>query len=190
MAMRATNVLRGGGKATRELEAITGIKELEAKLKALAPEHPEMARWLQAVVGKASIEMRREMAVQARAAGWGSQSIRIGSRTITGDEAIASIFAFTRSSKQSRRAAKVSALAGLTKDKTMVEWRAGRYPKSPRAKVAWKKLVAMAFATMLEFGTTRMAARPAIRTAVKTARPRVIAAVADGFNAVLNKFSK
>ncbi len=188
MAMRKANVLRGGGKGTRE--AVTGLKELNAKLKALSPENPDMARWLQNVVGKASIEMRNEMVAQARAAGWGGQRLRSKGGMVTGDEAIASIFAFTRSSKQTRRAAKVSALAGVTKGKTMVEWRAGRYPQSPRAKVAWKKLVAMAFATMLEFGTTRMAARPAIRTAVKTARPRVIAAVADGYKAVLKKFSQ
>jgi len=188
MALRKTNVLRGGGKGAKE--AVTGLKELEKKLKALAPDNPDMARWLQNVVGKASIEMRNEMVAHARAAGWGSQSIRNKTGTVTGEEAINSIFAFTRSSKQTRRAAKVSALAGLTKDKTMVEWRAGRYPKSPRAKVAAGKKVAMAFATMLEFGTTRMAARPAIRPAVKAARARVIAAVADGFNTVLKKFSQ
>lgn len=200
--IRKTNVLRTGGKASKE--AVTGLKELEAKLKALAPEHPEMARWLQNVVGKASIEMRNEMAAQARAAGWGTQRItnylsekkgtgkrRLTGKTTTveGQAAIDSIFAFTRGRPSKSGKAKVSALAGVTKPKTMIEWRAGLYPRSPRAKRSYPTVIAEAFATMLEFGTSRMAARPAIRTAVKTARPRVIQAVSDGFNAVLEKFS-
>lgn len=179
------NVLRGGGKANRE--AVVGLKELEKKLRGMMPDNPEMAQWLQEIVAGGAKAMRDEMIQQARSAGWASQTIRSQGKTIRGSEAIGSIFSYGKP-KESRRT-KVSALAGVTKRDTMIEWRASRHPKSSRAKVAFPNRVAMAFATMLEFGTTRMRARPAIRTAVKTARPRIISAITDGFNQVYQRFA-
>ncbi len=181
----ARNVLRGGGKAVRE--SVIGLKELERKLRAMSPDHPEMRKQLQAIVSAAAGEMRDEMRTQARSAGWGGQNLRTKQGIVTGQEAINSIFSYGRPKETGR--AKVSGLAGVSKQRTMVEWTAGRRPRSPRAKVAPGRKVAMAFATMLEFGTSRMSARPAIRTAVKTARTRIIDRVTNGFQAVYQRFA-
>lgn len=205
----AQNVLRGGGKAQKE--AVQGLKELERKLKQLATSNPEMKFALQQVVAAGAKEMRDEMASQARAKGWGSQHITARIRTdlsqrgrtpkgfaaggISGGMAVDSIFSYGRPRRTENPRQRISALAGVTKPETMVEWttpginaasaKAGR----PR-KRAKGETVAMAFATMLEFGTSRMKARPAIRPAVKAARERIVAKVAEQYRSLLDKFSK
>ncbi len=200
MALRKTNITRGGGKALKE--QVQGLKELEKKLKALAADNPVLALGAQTVVKRAACDVRDEMKAQARAAGWASQKItytpyvkkqwRLGSgkRIITGQQAIDSLFAFGRRTKYSKY--RISALAGATKPETMVDWIAGtsfKHTRTPR-KVSPGGAVSMAFVTMLEFGTTRMQARPAIRTAVKTARARIIDTVSKGFKELVEKFSK
>lgn len=204
----ARNVLRGGGKAYKQ--SVTGLKELERKLKAVSKDNPAMKAEMREIVAGAAKEMRDEMVRQARAAGWGNERVigsrgarrglaRINARIRTGDGgfapggvsgqmAINSIFSYGK--PRSGDFKKIDALAGVTKPETMVEWTAGKHPKSGRAKVSAGGKVAMAFATMLEFGTSRMRARPAIRPAVKAAQARIIARVTGGLNGMMEKFAK
>lgn len=79
---------------------------------------------------------------------------------------------------------KTTALAGISKRKSMVEWEAGK-SKHPRAKVAPGSKMSMALATMFEFGTSKMQPRPAIRPALVAVRGAVLARLTSGYKSVL-----
>src|SRR4051794_16966808 len=114
--MAVRNIARGGGKAFKV--EVTGLKELERKVKALLPENPAMRKDLYGVVGGGAEELRDEMRSAARAAGWGSfKTHSRNGAAVTGDDAIASIFADARERSGSRT--RISALAGVSKKKTM-----------------------------------------------------------------------
>lgn len=185
--MAVRNIARGGGKAFKA--EVTGIKELERKLKALSVENPQLRNEIFTVVGDAAEELRDEMKSAARSAGWGSVTTTSKGRKVTGDEAIDSIFAYAKP-RGSGKFTKISALAGVGKKKTMVEWRAGRRPKSPNAKVAAGGKVAESLAAMLELGTSNRPARPAIRDVIRGQKSQMLAKLAAGYNDLLAKYSK
>ena len=189
--MAVRNIARGGGAAFKP--QILGLKELERKLKALRADNPNMTKDMYQVVGDAADSMRDEMRASASAAGWGSQKLkwRSGQRSgiATGNEAIQSIFSFSKPRGGDSRK-RISAVVGVGKRRTLVEWIAGRFPKSPRAKVSPGGRVAMALAAMLEFGTTRRAARPAIRKAIQSGKMRIVNTIAVGYRTLLAKYSK
>lgn len=170
---RLRNVARGGGKAFKG--EVQGLKELEAKLKAMIPENPAMARFINAVVADAASATAGIMRTSASAAGWPASIV-------------STIFSYGKQRENSKK--RISALAGVSKKRSMVVWRAGRHPKSANAKVPPGGKVAMARATMLEFGTSRSPAKPAIRNAVKQAKGVIIAKVTEGFQSIYSKFSK
>lgn len=189
MAIR--NIARGGGKAFKA--EVTGLKDLERKLKTLAGRDPILAKAMWSIVGRAGDELRDEMAASARAAGWASARLKWKSRgksgIITGEDAIASIFSAGPKSMTQRQ--KFTVLTGVSKRKTMFEWIAGKYPRSPRARpVPAGNPVAMSLATALEFGTTRMAAKPAIRTAILNGKAGIIAKLKEGYTALAEGIAK
>jgi hypothetical protein len=190
----ALNVSRSGGAAFgggKKIRAeVQGLKELERKVKALAADNPQMLADLAGVVNAAGADLRDDMRSRARGAGWASQSTAMKKKKITGQDAIDSIFSSAKVRTNSR--SRVSTLVGVGKWRTMVTWIAGRYPKADPSKVKRRpgEPVAMAFATMLEFGTSNRPARPAIRAAVTAGRTGMLAALADGFNGLLQKYSK
>jgi len=197
------NIARGGGKKFKV--DIQGLKELETKLRALKMDNPQIVGEIYHVVGAAADNLRDDMRSAARSAGWGAEKAvrRKGVATtkaitmktfqssdgkvLTGDDAINSIFSFDEPRGGTN---KISALAGLNKKRTMVRWKAGKHPKSKNAKVAPGGEVAMAFASMLEFGTSIHRSRPAIRKAVQSGRQRIIDTIAKGFTALIEKYSK
>jgi HK97 gp10 family phage protein len=187
--MAVRNIARGGGKAYKG--GVTGLKELEAKLKALRADNPQLTADLRKMLGDAAGGLRDQMKSSAQAAGWASHSIktRSGKVLATGQEAIDSIFASSKGASGENPRARISALAGVSKRRSMVEWTAGKHPVSPNAKVAPGGKVAEAYATMLEFGTSRMPARPAIRPAVQSGKQGIINVLTDGFQALLAKYS-
>jgi hypothetical protein len=188
VARRIQNLSRGGGKAYKQ--EIRGIKELERKFKALKLDHPEITKEIYQVVGRVSDDVRNQMVAAARAAGWGGQSITTQkSGKITGDDAINAIFSYAKPRGGDSRK-RISGLAGVGKRRTMAEWKAGRWPKSSRAKRKAGELVAESFATMLEIGTSNRPARPAIRTVIRNARQGVINGIAEGFRHIFAKYSK
>ncbi len=190
--MAVRNVARGGGKAFKT--EVTGLKELERKLKALAGSNPELRKAVQSAVGQMAIVARDEMRSQARSAGWGSSSItwknKGKSGTVTGQQAINSIFAFGEPRENPGKWAKITALAGVGKRRTMFEWIAGRHPASTRARVAPGGKVAMSLAAALEFGTTRHAPKPAIRNAIANVKMRIIDTLTTEYNAILQRFTR
>ena len=203
--MARRNYAHGGGKKLKA--EIQGLKELEAKLRKLKMDHPEAAKEIYDVVGGVCNELRDSMKAAARSAGWAGERTRTnkkgvtttkkvslrrvdsGGKTITGQDAINSIFSFAEQQSGSVKH-KISGLVGVGKRKTMIEWRAGKHPKSPRAQVQAGNMVAMAFATMLEFGTSTQRARPAIRKAINSARSMMIDKLASGYRALIEKYSK
>lgn len=185
--MAVRNVARGGGKAYKE--PVKGLKELEKKLKALLPDNPQMRDELYGVISQVTEQVAGEMRAQARSAGWTGQEFHGPRGHATGAEAIASIFSFAKPRGENPRK-RISGLAGISKQHTMVEWIAGKHPRSPRAKVAPGGKVAEAFATMLEIGTSVRPARPAIRVAVANAKGRVVDTLTQAYSALLQKYSK
>jgi len=166
---RVRNIVKGGGK-----NSVQGFKELKAKLQDLQPENPTMRADIQAVLGDAAVEVRNEMRAQAMIAGWPARLI-------------ATIFKFSELRAMGKE--KISALAGVSKKRSMLEWKAGKHPKSQNAKVPPGGKVAESLATMYEFGTSRMSAHPAIRPAVKIVRNKVREAVKAGMRALLEKYA-
>jgi hypothetical protein len=189
--MAVRNIARGGGKAYKA--EVTGLKELERKLKALSVDNPQLRNDIFGVVGDAADELRDEMKSAARGAGWGAQSIRFRgprrSGVMRGEDAINSIFAYAKPRGGDFRK-RISALAGVSKQKTLIEWRAGKFPKSPNAKIAPGGAVAESLAAMLEFGTSNHPARPAIRGVIRGQKAKMIDAITTGYNALLEKYSK
>lgn len=200
---RKSNIAHTGGKKTAL--AVQGLKELEQKLKQLNPEGENMSRWMQAVVANASKDVRDEMRSQAESAGWGSMRATSaiterpagGKRrhtgkfkTIEGSAVLRAFFSFGKP-KPGRRSS-VSALAGVSKPEVMVEWRAGLHPHplpGRQIKQSFPNIISESLPFMLEFGSSKMTARPAIRNAVKTVRPRVIATITDGFQKIFDRFA-
>lgn len=171
------NVARGGGKLTRE--AVQGLKQLEAKLRDLLPSNPKMAQAVSEVVGDAAQEVRSEIQAQAMLQQWPQEILRY-------------VFGY-REGKPAGSRNKIAALAGVSKGHKnpahpmYKEWRAGRHPKSPNAKVGPGGKVGMGWPTMWEFGTSNRPARPAVRPAIKNARARVIEIAAKGYSAILEQ---
>lgn len=110
-------------------------------------------------------------------------------------EAIAGIFAYFDPNKPKRS----TALAGVSKRRSMVEWYPGK-SKSPRAKVApgtvsakgarfGAQKIAMSLATMFEYGTSKMNARPAYRPALASVRASMLARMAQGYKKVIESFA-
>lgn len=196
--MARRNVLRGGGKANKA--AVTGLKDLERKLKAMMPDNPQMAAFAQEAVAQGAKAIQAEMLSTARAAGWGSAHVhsRFGkfAQDITGEDVLKRIFSYGKPKPAKSGRMRVTALAGVTKAGrggnlgSMFSWRAGKHPKSARAKVAAGNEVAMSLATALEFGTSRQPAKPAIRQAIKSGQPRVLAMITDKFQAIYQRFAQ
>lgn len=195
--MAVRNVARGGGKAFKG--EVQGLKELERKLKALLPENPAMRTDLYKMVGQAGEELRDRMRLNAQSAGWGSQSIytkgSYGKRaSYSGQDVIDAMFVSSKEAPGVNSRKRINALVGVGKRRSMVEWLAGHVsffsptPRTPR-RVTEGKPVSMSFATMLEMGTTRMRARPAIGPAVAASKSNVISKLADGMNALLHKYA-
>jgi len=148
-------------------EALEGLRALTDQLNKIVPDNPAVEAQVQAIVADAAVELRDMMRQNAQAQGWPK-------------EVIDSIFADGR-----KQRGRTGALAGANKRRTMFEWRAGKHPKSPRAKVPPGGKVAMSRATALEFGTTRNKARPAIRPAVQAAKRKVVETLTKGFQKLL-----
>jgi len=108
-------------------------------------------------------------------------------------EAVKSIFTFADPQKGPRK--RTSALVGIGKWRTMLEWRAGRTPpkhplKDVARKVAPGGRVAMALATMLEMGTSKMRARPAFRPALTSSLEAVADHLEDGIAAIIEAITR
>lgn len=100
---------------------------------------------------------------------------------------VESVFSFRRLPASLRARKQPSALAGVAKGETIVEWRATAAPKSARAKVPAGGKVAMSLAAMWEFGTSKMAGRGAIATAVTHSRGAVRETIVDGLTRVIQE---
>ena len=208
---RITNITRSGrGKAVRT--EITGIRELEATVRDLIAmgdsplsvgQRATRARWareqLSEVLGDAAGLLKSRIRANAEAQHW--------PRAV-----IAAIFTFAdisanRSSfKYNQRQ---SALAGIRKGapprrdpKIYREWNPGAswsgitggylHPTGKRllkkGLVSGRK-IGMSLASMFEFGTSKMQARPAFRPALKAVQAEIIRRVASGYRHVIEKFA-
>lgn len=197
--MAIKNVARGGKGLRAE---VTGLKELERKLKALGKDNPALAQNMWRIVGKLGDELRNDMVAAARSAGWASMRLtykgRNKSGVVTGEDAIKSIFSYGKPKSQAARQ-KYSALAGVGKPRTMFEWIAAKRPRfgslltlQDRAEPAVRRVapgnpVAMSLAAALEFGTSRMQARPAIRATILASKSRIVASLSEQYKALIDR---
>lgn len=83
-----------------------------------------------------------------------------------------------------------AALVGVGKQDSLRQWRAGRIPKSPRAKVAPGGAVAMSLAAMYEFGTSRRPATAFFSNALRANRAAVRAKIQDNLRQVIARAGK
>lgn len=81
-------------------------------------------------------------------------------------------------------------LVGVNKKRTMVEWTADESPASPRAKVSPGGKVSMSLATMFEFGTSTMKAKPYMRPALRYGRSVIINDLMPRLRAVMEKWAR
>ncbi len=193
---RVKNLARGGGVGGTYKEGITGLKDLERKLKAMRTDNPSLMGELKALTKAGADEVRDQMRASAINAGWGSAVFRGSDRKtviMTGQAAIDAIFSSTKGTETNSRA-RINALAGVSKRHSMIEWKAGpitaksKPTRTPRKKNPGE-MVAESAATMLEFGTTVRDARPALRSAIELSKARIITRLAEGMNALLTKYS-
>ena len=98
------------------------------------------------------------------------------------------IFSYGKLPPALKQRKKPSALAGVSKKKSMREWRAGKHPRSPRAKVSPGGNVSMSLAAMYEFGTSRMSGTGYFSKAVASSRGAVRRAIELGVERVLQRF--
>jgi hypothetical protein len=175
-------------RTIQEKFSVEGFQELQIKLRDLHPsENKFMKMQINDVLGDAATEVRDQMRASAMIARWPVSLIK-------------TIFSYYElNAMYTRRRNRPSALAGVSKRQSMIEWRAGAHPKSPRAKNPPGKIISESLATMmeygtsgttLEYGTSHIQARPAIRPALRMVRARVRALFVTRLREVLKKFSK
>lgn len=175
MAIRPRNLTRG---KTSEL---LGVKELEQKLREIN------SLFLQRATGKAQRRRREMTEVLRDAAGVIASEARSNAAAQSVPKRVQnSIFTFADPAKD--RPGKHSALVGVNKQRSMVEWTA-RASRSPRAKAAPGTRIAMSLASMFERGTTRMKARPYFTPAVKTMGGKALDVLVRGYKTILEKFN-
>ena len=171
------NIAKGGAAIE-----VTGMKELQAKLRALALEDPATIDKAQKVLGDAASIVREQVRASMMIAGWPSILVTRA--------------AFGVSKTRGRK--KLTALAGMSKgfkdpsNPLYIEWRAARRPSPFALKAVTRNvppggLVGMGWATMWEFGTTRMPAHPAFRPAIQMVRSKVRETVANGFIGIIHE---
>lgn len=170
----ARNVLGGRSKA------VIGLKELKDKLNDLtALEDFSKSRQVQVqvhkVLGSAAAIGRDAIKSKARSMRWPSHVIE-------------NAFSFSDPDKSKR--GKPAALFGVNKQRSLVEWRAGKNPKSPRAKASPGTKISESLATMYEIGTSRMAARPAVRPAVKESSGAMRSEAISGLKSIIDEIAK
>lgn len=162
-----------------------GVRELNAKLKEISAamdpaQQTSLRKGVHSVLHEA-VQVIKDRAVQnAENQNWPA-------------EAVKSIFTFADPEKGSRR--RSSALVGVGKRSTMVEWHAAKTPptnplKEVQRKVAPGGAVSMSLATMFETGTSKMPARPAFRPAVSQSMQQVADKVEDGIAAMIEAITK
>jgi HK97 gp10 family phage protein len=155
--------------------SVHGIRELRARLQDVLSEE-KLRQSTGALVQEVADKVRDRMRSNARAAGWPSSIIP---------------YVFAVSDDIAR--GKIRALAGVSKggkNKTHPmyrEWRAGKHPKSPKAKVSPGGKVGMGWPTMWEFGTSRQPARPAIGPAITSMKKEISDMMATGLRKIMRE---
>lgn len=157
--------------ATKKVVEVSGLKELQDKLKGLidAADGPEM----QAGLGQIANTGEWMLKAEARDQHWPH-------------EAIESTFSYAKMPPTNRRKNGPSALFGIRKRGRSKPWAPGYAEWGKRT----GKLVGESLATMYEFGTSKMSARPAARAVVSAMRAFYPDMAAKVFQRILERHSK
>jgi hypothetical protein len=70
------------------------------------------------------------------------------------------------------------------------EWKAGANNTSPKRKRSGGQTIGQSFASMFEFGTSKMAARPAFRPAYQKAKPTIRQMIIDGYTRIIDDVNR
>lgn len=186
--MSVVNISQGGNK----LIQVLGLKEIQGRMKAIsdAVVRDEAGE----VVGNAAAVVRDAIYASAE-----SQNVP--------HRALEDIYLYIRQPNGQGKRDSIAALAGLRKKGRRadahgyVTWFAGlqrgSFDKTNRTRrkrgadfvPASGRRIGENLATMWEFGTTKMRARPFFRTAISSVRGTVLAIIADGYKAILERHS-
>ena len=168
---------------------VEGLQKLRARIADLSSMADKDARGRAAtvsadVMNTAAQFVRDSIRSAASAGGWPQRTIK-------------TIFKFGDLAEgQLPRSVKAS-LVGIRKgapprrdDEIYREWRASANNKSPNRKRGGGELVGMSLAAMYEFGTTKMAARPAFRDTFQRLRGQVRKMLIEGHKRVIEEFNR
>lgn len=181
--MSIVNISQGGNK----LIQVLGLKDIQARMRVIsdAMVRDEAA----AVVGNAAVATRDAIYSYAEAAG-------------IPKDALEDVYVYTRQPGGAGKRDSIAALAGLKKmgnplAQGYTTWYAGKqtgqFEKTSRSRKRRGILVVPGKgtkigenkATMFEFGTTKMQAKPFFRPAISAIRGTVLQIIADGYKAIL-----
>lgn len=184
--MSVVNISQGGNK----LIQLLGLKDIQDRMKAISD----------AVVRDEAAEVVGDAAGVVRDAIYSNASAQN-----VPHRALDDIYIYTRQPNGQGKRDSIAALAGLRKKGRhgdahgYVTWlankqRGGFEKKSHRKHGAslslpGTKRIGENLATMWEFGTTKMRARPFFRTAISSVRGNVLAIIANGYKAILERHS-
>ncbi len=182
----------------RAATRITGIRELRANL----------ADVVAAVTNDRSISADSRTGALATGQQYITTGIRNAARLVRNQardnatsegwpsRVVASIFAYS-DQPDTPGLKRTTALAGVNKRRSMVKWNAVRHSAqwhrvmtSGVHKVEPGSEVAMSLATMYEFGTSRMMAKPAFRPAVTATKGSVTAILVSAYRQAIQSFHK
>ncbi len=184
--MSVVNIAQGGNKTLE----ILGLKEIQANIKKIADAcvEDEAAQVTADAAGVARDEIYSQAAAQ-----------NVPKR------ALQDIYIYIRQPNGTGKQTSVASLAGLRKRGRAsdahgyVTWYAskqkGAFDKTEHTKRKGKSLriqgtkIGENLATMWEFGTTKMQARPFFRPAISAVRNSVLQIIADGYKAILDRHS-
>lgn len=166
---------------TKKRNTLLGIPEVQAKIKEILEQTSgneagaNARNRVRELVGEAAKTIKEKAVSNATSQGWPKQVVN-------------SIFTFNDPAKDKPK--RTAALVGINKQKSMLQWTAAANPKSPKAKVSPGGKIAMSLATMYEFGTSRMKAKPAFRKAYYQAVNTIGQTLKQGFVQILEDLSK
>mgnify|MGYP001577502158 CR=1 FL=1 len=165
-------------------EAALGVRELaltfaDLKESLTAEKQKASAKKVYEVIGAACETIRKEAQRIARSKG-------------VDESVINSIFTFSDPEKGPRKR-RPSGLVGVSKQRTLIEWRAGKHPASQTLegrpliiKRAPGEILSVSLAFMEEFGTSRKYAKPYFRPAIKAARSLALSEIENGLRGIID----
>lgn len=186
--MSVVNISQGGNK----LVQVLGLKDIQARIKAIADAsvRDEAAE----VVGNAAAAARDAIYAHAEAQNvphLALEDVYLYTRQPSGEgkrDSVAALAGVRKAGRHFDAHGYVTWFASMQRGKFDKTSRTNRKKSSPFVPTAGKR-IGESLATMWEFGTTKMRARPFFRPAITSVRSTALSIIADGYRAILERHS-